>query len=246
VNYALKKGMELGTDYFIILNNDTVIHHEAITALLNSCIKYNDKAIVSGKVYHYHKKNELQFVGYKWKNENLLDPTPIGVNEIDNGQYDKEEFRDMLDDIFWLFSEKIIKDIGFYSEYFWFNTEQRDFAMRAKKAGYQLLYTPKAKIWHKGSVTVGGRDGNPAYDYWYTQSSLIFSYLHLSKINFFYYYWKQRLSLARSHTKVFLSGKEKSTNLKCIQAKYAAFKYFSKWKKNKMSNSGFNPFLISK
>ena len=40
---------------------------------------------------------------------------------------------DHLDDIFWLVPVKLYLEIGGYSTYFWFNYEQADFALSAKK-----------------------------------------------------------------------------------------------------------------
>ena len=46
----------------------------------------------------------------------------------------------------------------------------------AHEKGYKLLYTPDAKLWHKGSASIGGRNFNPVLAYWNMQSSLILKY----------------------------------------------------------------------
>lgn len=243
VNLGLQKGMKLGTDYFIVMNNDTVIDKGAISALVNCAKKYGSNTIVSGKVYHYNDKNRIQFAGYEWSNKKYLLTKEIGFNELDEGQHDTEIERDMLDDIFWLFPSKLINDIGYYSAYFWFNSEQKDFAMRAINKGYKLLYTPEAKIWHKGSITLGGRIENPAYVYWSVQSAMIFSYLHLSKKNFWKFYTLQLISFLSTFIKsvfLLLSGKN---NIQYAMAKLSALKYFNKWKDEKFHNDGYNPYI---
>lgn len=243
VNLGLQKGIDLAADYFIVMNNDTIIDNKAISALVKCEKKYSNEAIVSGKVYHYNKKNRIQFAGYKWKSKNYLLTEEIGLDEIDNGQHDEEVERDMLDDIFWLFPSKLINDIGYYSPYFWFNSEQKDFAMRAINKGYKLLYTPEAKIWHKGSITLGGRVENPAYVYWSVQSAMIFSYLHLSKKNFRKFYILQLISFASTLLKstfLILSGKN---NFQYAIAKLSALRYYNKWKEEKFYNDGYNPYI---
>ena len=98
----------------------------------------------------------------------------------DNGQFETEEERDIIDDVYWLLPKQVFQKLGLYNLLFFFNGESADYALRAKKEGFKLMYCPKAKIWHKGSLTVGGRKNNPFISYWQTRSALTFRYLHLN------------------------------------------------------------------
>ena len=109
-----------------------------------------------------------------------------GKDEEDIGQCDKEEERDMLDDIFWLVPNKIYKEVGNYSDNFFLYGEQADYALQAVKKGYKLIYTPKAKIWHKGSATTGGgNEYSPPVNFWRKKSGVIYLYRN-TKRHFFY------------------------------------------------------------
>ncbi len=171
-------------DYILIMNNDTIIDPCAISALIKTCKNFNNMAIVSGKVYDYERKNVLQYVGSVITDTKLLTYESIGYNIEDKGQFDKLADRDLLDDIFWLMPKELHKRIGGYNDLFFFNGESSDFAIRAKKAGYRLVYTPVAKLWHKGSLSIGGRKGNPFIEYWQMRSALTFKYLHLPNTYF--------------------------------------------------------------
>ncbi|MBZ0183574.1 MAG: glycosyltransferase family 2 protein [Melioribacteraceae bacterium] len=243
INYGLKKGADLNSDYFLIMNNDTIIDKYAITELVNTCTNYSNKAIVTGKVYYFDDSNRLQDIGYAFKNKSRLTIDRVGLNELDSGQYNEEKERDLIDDVFWLFPSDLHKKIGGYSNYFWFNAEQADFALRAKKAGYKLVYTPKAKLWHKGSVSIGGRDKNPKLAYWHIQSTLIFRYLHLSRNQFLLQYIKITSGVFSSYIKaLFLHKSEKSRQLEYSKAKLFGIIYFHKWLFYKNNNTGINPF----
>ena len=227
VNFALNQGMKLNPNYFLIMNNDTIIDKNAVNELVNCCKTNYNNAIVSGKVYNYDDPQCLQYVGSKLINSGILKYKSLGVNEIDKGQYDSIEERDMLDDIFWLIPTEIYKVIGNYSPYFWFNNEQADYALRAKKAGFKLLYTPYAKLWHKGSVAIGGRNKNPALAYWTIQGTLIFRYLHLSKSQFILFYLKTLVSILASFIvsiKKFINRDANSFDY--VKAKFSGLMYF--------------------
>lgn len=243
VNYGLEEGFKMNPNYFLILNNDTILEKNAIIKLRETCKKYDNKAIVTGKVYHYDEPNKLQDVGYSYKSKKELQFNRLGLNEEDKGQYDQISERDMLDDVFWIFSKELFQDIGGYSTYFWFNAEQADFALRAKEKGYKLIYSPEAKLWHKGSVSIGGRDRNPKMAYWHIQSTLIFRYRHLSKIQFAKQYLKIALNIIITYTKTILEKiKGSKTDFDYPKAKLMGFNYFNKWIFIRNNNTGHDPF----
>jgi GT2 family glycosyltransferase len=243
INYGLEQAILLDPDYFLIINNDTKIGEKSLSELVKTCKIYNDKAIVSGKVYHYEESNKLQDIGYIFSNRTQLIIKRIGVNEIDQGQYDKLEERDLLDDVYWLFPRELYLSIGGYSPYFWFNAEQADFAIRAKKLGYKLIYTPDAKLWHKGSVSIGGRNMNPKLAYWDIQSSLILRHLHLNKYQFMLFFFSITESILRSYFKCVINiFRGKKASFKYPNAKLFGMLYYLRWIFIKNTNSGANPF----
>src|ERR1035437_7338298 len=242
INYGLEEGIKLDPGYFLIMNNDTIIDKNAISAFVRTSKEYESNAIVSGKAYHFDEPNKLQLVGIMMVENKLLISKQIGVDEIDNGQYEEIVEYDLLDDIFWLIPAKLFLEIGGYSSYFWFNYEQEDFAIRAKNVGYRLIYTPKAKIWHKGSLSIGGRDYNPNQAYWTIQSSLILRYLHLQKTHFIKFYFKTIISIISTFIKSFyLQAFRKRDILNYAKAKYHGWMYFNKWVIRKNVNTGYNP-----
>jgi GT2 family glycosyltransferase len=46
--------------------------------------------------------------------------------------------------------------VGLLDESFFMYTEDADWCMRVRRAGYRIVYEPGAKIWHKLSVSAGG------------------------------------------------------------------------------------------
>ena len=245
INYGLKKADALNPDFFLIMNNDTIIDKNAITELVKASEKFSNNAIVSGKVYHYDEPNILQDIGFSCSDKKSLKFERIGVNQEDTGQFDEISERDLLDDVFWLFPSKLYKEIGGYSTYFWFNAEQADFALRAKSKGYKLMFIPEAKLWHKGSISIGGRDGNPKLAYWHVQSTLIFRYLHLSKFEFGIQYLKTNFSILSSYLKVIkkkIQGKGKQLDFGYPNAKLKGLWYFNRWFFLRNENNGKNPF----
>ena len=200
--------------------------------------RYNNNAIVSGKVYYYDHPNLLQHTGVIFKDHKYLTTSYPGRNENDVGQYDEEFERDSLDDVFWLLPIQIVMDVGYYSEYFYLYAEQGDYAQRARRLGYKLIYTPKAKIWHKESMTAGkGNTKALPICYWRGQGQFIFMYRNLKR-KFFY------IKVVKNVTKliariIFCSGDAR----RCAIAILRGYLYGFRWIFNKKTNSGTNPYI---
>ncbi|MBN2519291.1 MAG: glycosyltransferase family 2 protein [Bacteroidales bacterium] len=239
VNHGLNIGKEYRPVYYLILNNDTVIDKEAITHLVNCSKRYNNNAIVTGKVYHYDSPNKLQYVGSRFTNKTLLDYTALGYNEDDTGQFDEERRRDLLDDIFWLFSDKVYEKVGNYSEDFFFNGESTDYCLRAQNKGVELIYTPNAKIWHKGSISIGGRRRNATQSYWVLKSALILRYKYLGEKYFREYYRRAfyKAIIKRFIISILKLTKADISGFKILFANHRAINDFNAWKKKYVRNN---------
>jgi len=130
----------------------------------------------------------------------------------------------MIDDIFMLLPSAIYKEVGGYSKYFFLNYEQTDLLLRIKDKGYKAIYTPDAKLWHKGSFSTGGL-GNPYMMYWEGKSILIIHFLYQSLLRFlvfyFQYFFNALWRLTKGIIKVLL-GKDGM-----VKPKIALFRDFS-------------------
>jgi GT2 family glycosyltransferase len=243
INYGLK-ATEQQSDYFLIMNNDTIIDPSAIKALVETAEKHQNNALVSGKVYNYDNKNNLQYIGNgKSKKEISLLEFPAYVknrDEPDIGQYDKEMEMGMLDDIFWIIPKKIIQSIGYYSTFFFLYGEQNDYALRAVKQGFKLIYTPKAKLWHKGKITTAnGNRNSPKVEYWSAVAVMKLAVLHFEKNDAKKIIRKWVFVRILKNIKLLLTGK---SNFMLIKAIFYAVNDFRFWNKIRYNDNGYNPF----
>lgn len=243
MNIAMETASQAGFELFLVMNNDAVIDSDALTHLVSTARQYSYRCIVTGKVYHYDRPDTLQFIGYRITNRKRLSMERLVHDEVDRGQWDRIMELDMTDDIFWLIPDTIYRQTGGYSPYFWFNAEQADLALRAVKAGNKLIFTPNAKLWHKGSITIGGRNNNPRLIYYNIQASLIFKYIHTGRLHFISYYFSLIGSFVKSVIKAIRDKMQ--GNKHPFQTPYAYYKaigYFHRWLIVRQHNTGKTPF----
>ena len=241
INFGLSNASQIMPDYYLIMNNDTLMDKDAVKELITTSEKYNKNCIVSGKVYNMDEPDTLQYIGQWCKSYNNFDFPPYikGMGEKDLGQYDQELEMDMLDDIFWLLPDNVFKRVGYYCDYFFLYGEQNDYVLRAKKLGFKMIYTPNAKIWHYHHLSLGD-DNNKAHriNYWTSYAVLLLVYLHLSYWHFIKFYVINLLKLFAKSIIRFGTVKQKTH----YQPMLYAYFYFTKWLLNKKPNNGFNPY----
>lgn len=171
-NTGLKYAYENGAEYFLILNNDTVVDPYVLNALVRVAERDDSVGFVSGKVYFYDQPEKLQTVGRR-SHPILLVHELVGREEHDHGQYDEMKEYDFLDDIFLLVRKRAYEDTGGYDPNFFLYYEETDWCARVRRAGYKLVYTPEAKIWHKHGKTTGG-DNSVTFVYYTARNQILF------------------------------------------------------------------------
>ena len=99
-----------------------------------------------------------------------------------------------IDDVFMLVSTDTIKETGAYDKDFFLQYEETDWCVRVRKAGYRIVYTPKAKIWHKGTLSSGGTH-SPLNTFYNARNRTIFMKKNSTQIQWFNYITKLFFSI---------------------------------------------------
>lgn len=155
IRYALEN---LKPEYILLLNNDTVVDKNFLTELVKVAESDEKIAFLGPKNYYYDyygRKDVINFAGGKitiWKGKS----EHIGMREIDKGQYDQKTDTDYITGACLLARRKVIEVIGLLDPTYFLYWEEVDWCMRAKNAGYRLIYIPSAKIWHKVAASQKG------------------------------------------------------------------------------------------
>ncbi|MBT9150504.1 MAG: hypothetical protein DDT40_00676 [candidate division WS2 bacterium] len=168
-------------DYLLLLNNDTVVDCEFLTEMVN-VIESNDKIGIAGpKVYYYSNPKKLQFTMAKVElGKGRV--VHVGAGEIDFGQYNNVEETDYCPGSCFLIKREVIPRIGMLDASYVAYWEETDYCQRAKGEGFQLIYCPQAKVWHKvssSSKKIGG-----FYEYYMTRNRFRFTKKYATRRQF--------------------------------------------------------------
>ncbi|MCL5069287.1 MAG: glycosyltransferase family 2 protein [Actinobacteria bacterium] len=184
-NVGIEYALNNGSDYVLLLNNDTIVDKNLINELLKTAELNGKNGIIVPKIYfapgsEFHKqrykKEELGKV--IWYAGGIIDWKNVlgfhrGVDEVDKGQFDNVEETEFASGCCMFVKKELFKKIGMFDNKYFLYYEDGDFSERAKKAGYKIIYTPKAYLWHKNAGSAGG-SGSDLQDYYITRNRLLF------------------------------------------------------------------------
>lgn len=172
-NSAIRRVVNSGADFVFLLNNDTIVGPEILSAFVDASRRMPDCGVFGAKIYFYDRKDVLWYAGGYWDPE-TLSFGEYGAGEIDVGQYDNLTETEWVIGCAMFIRADVFRKIGLLDPAFFLNNEEIDFCSRAKRAGFRCAYVPEAKLWHKISVSFGGED-SPMKEYFGARNRLLWA-----------------------------------------------------------------------
>ncbi|GAB4315513.1 MAG: glycosyltransferase family 2 protein [Methanobacteriaceae archaeon] len=194
-NYGFAEGNNIGIrfslknlkpDYILLLNNDTVVDASFLLELVKVGEQNERNGILGPKVYNYYHKDTFQVTKIKL-NFNTGKSKLIGLNEKDYGQYNKILNTDYVPGSCFLIKSSLLEKVPQLNADYFCYWEEVDFCIRTRKAGYNCLYVPNAKIWHKISQTSNQYTG--FLNYYLTRNMFWFMKKYSNNYNYFIIYF---------------------------------------------------------
>jgi GT2 family glycosyltransferase len=151
---------ELAIDTFqpthlLFLDNDMIFEPNFIEALLYPFSQDTRLGQTQAKLRFMHDRQRLNDGGGAQVNFITWQITPVGINELDEGQYDTAKDCISCGGAMMVRTDIFEELGGFDLTFNPFGPEDIDFSLRLKKAGYTALYVPTAVAYHIVSHTFG-------------------------------------------------------------------------------------------
>jgi GT2 family glycosyltransferase/SAM-dependent methyltransferase len=229
-NVGIRHALANGAEYVFLLNNDTVVDPQILNAFVKTAQLCPQAGILGSKNYYYSDPARVWAVGAKWVDE-LMDFILLGDPDLYIGSSLPAEIRAAGDDQFdeiievdgvvgcgLFITAEVLHRIGFMDARYFLYWEEADLCTRAIHAGFQCLYVPTAKLWHKVAASTGER--SPMRSYFLSRNRLYWAKKNLP--------YPKRLSLYKLVFKKFfprfaIKGKGEYPFLKSVY--WAALQY---------------------
>lgn len=140
--------------YIVLLNNDTEVEPGWLEAIIRAFENQPQVGMVASKILLFDRRDHFHTAGDFYRLDGI--PGNRGIWQVDQGQYDREEFVFSACGGAAAYRRTMIEEIGFLDDDFFFSCEDIDLAWRAQLAGWKVLYVPDAVVYHKLKATGGG------------------------------------------------------------------------------------------
>ena len=174
-NVGIRYAIEQEADYVFLLNNDTLVDPAVLRHLVS--LTGPDVGMVAPKIYYAADPTRIWSVG-GMRHPLTIEKTGDARGQIDAGQWEDVLERDYFVGCALLLSRCLLAEVGLFDERFFMYYEDSDLSLRARQAGFRLLLSPQALVWHKVAVSSGGSD-SPNERYWMARSSVLFFRKHV-------------------------------------------------------------------
>jgi GT2 family glycosyltransferase len=215
-NIGMRYALNKGSDFIMILNNDTTVKENFLEPLVEDLTK-NEKIGMAGPlIYYFYEPYKIFSDGEKlafWRKN---------LKELLRG----EKIR-MIQGCCMLIKKEVIEKIGYFYEPYFLNWEEVDYCLQTNRAGYEVICEHKSVIWHKVRTTL---KKNPASEsYYFYRNRLLFTKRTAPFLFKYFFYAYYSLYLFYRFVRNYLEGEKNIAK----SAKDALFDFwagnFGKW-----------------
>src|SRR3990170_5381099 len=127
-NNGIKDAMKRGADYLLLMNDDLILPPDLVVKMVKFMEKNKDVGVASPKMYfakgcefHKDRYKEAERGKVLWYAGGIVDRDNVytshrGVDEVDNGQYDKIEETDVANGACVIIRREVINKIGYLDD----------------------------------------------------------------------------------------------------------------------------------
>jgi len=192
-NLGANGGKNLGQrkargEYILFLDSDTIVDKDLLGELIKVAQSDPKIGMVCPKIYYFDKKDIIWYAG---ASINLITSQAknVGNHQKDLGQFDQVRETSFAPTAY-LVSKTVARRLKGHGKIYFMGYVDSDFGYRVKKAGYKVMFCPKAKLWHRigqyeNSRTIRALGYNlPLRAYYFARNRVVFMKSHAPLINF--------------------------------------------------------------
>jgi GT2 family glycosyltransferase len=173
-NVGIRHALQQNVEFVFLLNNDTYVDPTMLSKLIE-VIQTDPLIGITGPTMYYADPPNMLWGGKNWIDWRSGKVVREQMGEIIdmnflNGQLPIEVT--YIDSCAVLVRAQVFREVGLLDNRFFINFDDIDLCLRARNAGYKIMYVPSAWIWHRVSAAIGV--GSPANTYYMTRNSLLF------------------------------------------------------------------------
>lgn len=148
-------------DYVFLLNNDTRLHPQALNTLAEAIRLHPQIKVFACFLINFNNPEKVDSAGDTIYTAGI----PFSFNGFPVSRFTEERLVTGACAGAAVYSRKVLERLKGFDEDFFLNFEDMDLSLRARHMGEQILFIPLVKVYHKGSVSLGGKKSYASFYY---------------------------------------------------------------------------------
>lgn len=153
-NVGIRRALERGADWVLLMNNDAEMEHGLPEALERAAAARPDAGLLACKVL-FEDGETVMYAGASFNEWLGYSGRRVGWGERDT--FHAPHDVDRADGAAMAASRAAVERAGLLDEGLFAYVEDVEWSLRIRHAGFAVVFVPDAKVRHKGSASTGGR-----------------------------------------------------------------------------------------
>jgi len=156
MNAGLRKALELGADYILLLNNDTLIDPAMPETLVRAAVARPDAGILTPLVLYRDAPAMVASAGWEFDPRRGHPGRPLHAGERAEDRLHGVREVDASSGEAMLVAATAVREVGTLEEALYLRLEDIDWSLRMRSAGRRNYTVLDARLWHGVSQSSGG------------------------------------------------------------------------------------------
>lgn len=149
-NIGIRRAIELGVEYVLLLNNDTVVDRGFLKTLINRTMELPQGSVTTGTIYYSVNRMMTWYAGGGF-NKRTAKVSHFGFKSQNFCLPKKAVEVTFISGCCMCIPITVIEKVGLLDEIYFLYEEDMDYCYRLQKKGIKLFYVPDAYLYHKVS-----------------------------------------------------------------------------------------------
>ena len=178
-NLGIRHALGRGADFVLVLNNDTTVDPMLLDELIVAAERYPAAGCFGPWIYYMHDPDRVWFMRSEWNPAASAFTTP-GKGGIAPELPHVPTSTEYVCGAALFFRADVARQIGLFDERFFLVYEDSDWCFRARRAGFECITVPTARIWHKIGTSFGS-EASPLRTYFSIRNKLLWAEKNVSR-----------------------------------------------------------------
>jgi GT2 family glycosyltransferase len=157
-NVGIRWALQEGAEWVVLVNNDALVAGDAFAGFAAVAAEHPRAGVLAGKLYFAEPPDRIWFAGQRYLAWLGYSGRARGLGRRDSERYRRVISTDRAAGALMAVSRPAIERAGLLDEELFAYAEDVDWSLRVREAGFEVLFAPGARAWHRVAGSTGGTE----------------------------------------------------------------------------------------